>query len=272
MRIPSPWFVSLLMPLALACEEDESVVGFDTTARIGQEGDGIQEVSINLGKKVTSSVTINFIVGGSASLDGDYKVLSNTNYSLTAMSLVVKEGESEGLLRFQLIDDSQYEDKNEFILFEITGISDSELNASLRHTQFTFEIKDNDTPRIDALQVDLSWTVGEGISIDAVNFDLYLAREVVISNEEITNYELVEGFSSTNKKGFESLVIDSQTADETYYVFIRFVEGTMNADVYLHLSQGTNHGFAYGKVTTNYIGKDVYYGPITKSGDRFSFR
>ncbi len=272
MRIPSSWFVSLLMPLALACEEDELAVGFDTTARIGQEDDGIQEVTINLGKKISSSVTINFIVGGTASLDGDYKVLSNSNYSLTEMPLVVKEGESEGLLRFQLIDDSQPEDKNEFIFFEIRGISDSELNASLRHTQFTFEIEDNDTPRTDALQVDLTWSLGEGISIDAVNFDLYLARGVVISNEEITNYELVEGLSSTNKKGFESLVIDSKTADETYYIFIRFVEGTMNADVYLHLSQGTSHGFAYGRVTTNDTGKDVYYGPIIKSGNRFSFR
>ena len=73
-------------------------------------------------------------------LDGDYKILSNTNYSLSSMALVVKEGESAGVFSFELIDDNQPEPRNEFIYVEITNISDPELNASLLHKQFTFEI------------------------------------------------------------------------------------------------------------------------------------
>ena len=86
------------------------------------------------------------------------------------MALVVKEGESAGVFSFELIDDIVPEPRKEVIYVEITNISDPELNASLQHKQFTFEIQDNDSPPADGLQVDLTWTVGEGISINAVKF------------------------------------------------------------------------------------------------------
>ena len=122
------------------------------------------------------------------------------------------------------------------------------------------------------MQTDLTWSVGEVVSINAADFDLYLARRVEVTNNEITDFELVDQYSSINPAGFESIMIDKETSDETYYLIIQFVEGLMDAEVYLHLSQGTNYGFASGRVTTSSVGNNLYYGTITKSGNRFTFR
>lgn len=258
--------------LVTACEDLEDNVGFESSSGFGQEQDGTQQILINLGKTATSSIIINYIVGGSASLDGDYKILSNTNYSLSTMALVVKEGESTGVFSFALIDDLLPEPGKEVIYVEITNISDPELNSTLQHKQFTFEIQDNDSPPADGLQADLTWSVGEGISINAVNFDLYVARHVQITNNEVTDFELVDQLSSTNPSGFESIFLNKETDDEKYYLIIRFVEGTMNAEVYLQLSQGNSYGFASGRVASSSLGNDLYYGPITKNGNTFTFR
>ena len=238
-------FICLLISLPLiGCEEDELGVGFEVASGFGQESDGTQQISINLGKKVTSSITISYIV----------------------------EGESRGVFSFQLIDDGQPEPRNEFIYVEITGISDPELNATLKNTRYSFEIEDNDTPPSEGLQVDLTWSVGEGVSINAANFDLYVGNQVQLSNGEVTAVQFVEQSTSANPTGFESTIIAKETDDQSYYIIIRYVEGTMDAELYLNLSQGSNYGFATGRVTTGSIGHDLYYGPITKTGNHFVYR
>lgn len=272
MKIPAFTYLLFFLPLAMACEDDESGVGFEIASGFGQEHDGTQQIRIDLGKKVTSSVTISYIVGGSASLDGDYKILSNTNFSLSSMAMLVREGESTGVFSFQLIDDSQPEPRSEFIYIEITGISDPELNATLKNKQYTFEIEDNDMPPTDGLQVDLNWSVGEGVSINAANFDLYLANDVQISNGEVTGFNLADPSTSVNPTGFESLLISRETEDKNYYIIIRFVEGSMDSQLVLQLSHGSNYGFASGRVPASSAGRDLYYGPITKIGSNFVFR
>jgi hypothetical protein len=65
--------------------------------------------------------------------------------------------------------------------------------------------------------------------------------------------------------------MDQNITDEIYYVIINFVEGTSGAEVFLHMSHGSQYGTASGHVNTNHIGKSVYYGPILKNGNTFSF-
>lgn len=271
---PILFFLFCLL-LGSSCEEEEAIVGFESVSGIAKEGDGTQTITINLGKKATSAIIISYVVGGTASLDGDYKILSNSSYYYTSsLALTVQEGESTASLSFLPINDTQIEPRNESIYFEITGTSDSELTSSLNHAQYTFQIEDNDTPPSDGLQIDLSWYLGEGVSINKVNLDLYLAGKVEINEDgEITNLELVDHLVSTNTKGFENFIIDEEISDGDYYIVIRFLEGTLNADVFLHLVQSPNrNGFASGTLTTDYVGKDVYYGPISKSGNNFLFR
>ena len=260
--------------LAMACEEEENSIGFVTPSATASEGDSIQTITINLGKKVTSATTITYIVGGSAALDGDYKILSTPRFfSSSALTLTVEEGESTATLMFQLIDDTHVETRNESIYFKITNVSDSKLNASLQQVEYILQIEDNDLPPDNGLQADLSWSVGEGVSINEANFDLYLARQLVLNADgEITSLELVDQLASTNKSGFESFTITTDIADESYYIIIRFMEGTSDANVFLQFSQGDESGFASGAVTTDYVGKDLYYGPISKSGNNFTFR
>jgi hypothetical protein len=271
MKFPA-YFLILSLFLA-ACREEYDNYGFATSSGVANEGDGVKTITIDLGRTVPSGTTINYILGGSAFLNGDYKIL--TPISLTSSTFVaqVKSGQSTATISIELIDDTHVEPENETIYFLITGSSDTNLNSSLKNVQYVLEVEDNDTAPADGLQIDLSWNTGDGVSVNTANFDLYLAKNVQLSgNGQMTGYELVDSPKSTNPNGFESYILPSDITDEVYYVIINFVEGSSGADVFLHMSHGSQFGNASGRVNTNYVGKNVYYGPISKNGNTFSFR
>jgi hypothetical protein len=267
MKNPICFVIPLL--LLVACEEEDELLGFVNTSGSASEAEGTQTLTINLGKKATSSITITYIVGGTASVDGDFRILSNTSFTTDASSsftLTVPEGSSSASLTFELIDDIQVEPVNESIYFQITGISDSDLIGSIQHLQYIFKVEDNDVAPTNGLQVDLTWNLGDGVSINNANFDLYLARNVQLNNEgDIISMELVDQVLSTNTKGFETIVINDSIADDEYYVIVRFVKGTLTANVFLHLSHDEDYEIASGRVTTDFVGEDIYYGPIAVS-------
>ena len=126
-------------------------------------------------EKATSDFVINYQVGGSASLDGDYKILTPTNLSMTLspFTLQVNKGESKAELSIQPIDDAHVESGDETVYIFITGSSSDHLNRSIRNAQYSLKIKDNDVAPTNGLQVDLSWNLGDGVSIMVANFDLY---------------------------------------------------------------------------------------------------
>ncbi len=268
--------ILVLLLVSAACEEETETTGFLVTSGTASEAAGTQTITINLGKTVTSSVTITYIVGGTASVDADYKILSNTNYytdTNSSFTLTVPEGNSTATLTFELIDDIQVEPVDESIFFQITGISDTDLAGAIQNTQYFFAVEDNDMPPATGLQVDLSWYLEDGISVNNANFDLYLARDVQVNEDgDITAMELLDGVRSANTKGFETFVMEETLSDDEYYIIIRFVKGTMDANVFLHMCQGNDYGVASGWVTTDYVGKDIYYGPVTKTGNNFVFR
>ena len=266
------YFLVLSIFLA-ACEEKEESYGFVAPSGKANEGDGVVDITLDLGRTVTSGTTISYIVGGSAFLNGDYEIHNPGSINSSTFLVQVKSGQSTATLSIELIDDNQIEEKNESIYFQITGSSDSDLNQALKNNQYILEVEDNDTPPTDGLQVDLSWNTGEGTSINTANFDLYLAKNVQLANNgQLVEFELIDSPKSTNTTGFETIVLGQDITDEVYYVIISFVDGTSGADVYLHMSQGTRYGTASGHVNTNYIGKSVYYGPISKNGNTFTFR
>jgi hypothetical protein len=269
-------FLPYLLPLCfflVACEENEDRYGFTTPSETAKEGDGIKNITIDLGRTVASGTTINYLVHGSAFLNGDYEIRNPGSVSASTFVVQVKSGESKATLSIELIDDNHVEEENESIYFLITGSSDTDLSASLKNNQYVLEIEDNDVAPTNGLQVDLSWNTGEGVSINTANFDLYLAKNVELGNNgQLLEFELMENPKSTNTSGFESIVLGQEITDEVYYVIINFVEGTSPADVFLYMSQGSQNGTASGHVNTSYIGKNVYYGPISKNGNSFSFR
>lgn len=256
-----------------ACDDTNDRYGFTEPAGVANEGDGVKTITIDLGRTVPSGTSIYYMVGGSASLNGDYEI--STPSSLTSSSFVVqvKTGESTATIPIELIDDIQIEQGRESIYFFITGSSDSDLNGSLKNVQYILEIEDNDSAPTAGLQVDLSWNTGDGVSINTANFDLHLARNVQLdNNNQLADFQLVDRIRSTNSSGFESFILPEDLTDEVYYIIINFVEGSTSAELFLHLSQGSEFGTASGRVNTSYVGKNVYYGPITKDGNTFSFR
>jgi hypothetical protein len=255
-----------------ACDDTDNRYGFTTPAGVANEGDGVKTISIELGGTANAGTKIYYIVGGSAFLNGDYEILSPASLTSSTFVAQVKGGESTTNLSIELIDDTHVEQGRESIYFLITGSSDSDLNGSLKNVQYVLEIEDNDAAPTAGLQVDLSWNTGDGVSINTANFDLHLARNIQLdSNNQLAGFELVNSISSTNSSGFESFTLPEDLTDEVYYVIINFVEGSTSAELFLHLSQGSEYGTASGRVNTSHAGKNVYYGPITKNGNTFRF-
>lgn len=256
-----------------ACKEDDPETGFRAGSGQGYEDAGKQSVVLDLGYTVSAETVISLYIGGDASLDGDYTAQSNsTNYNSTAetFGLTVKKGESSATLSFDIIDDTQIEPGKEVIYFQVASIGGSE--SSLDHGTYTYEILDNDSIPASGLQTDLAWNIGEGISIDQVNFDLYLAHNVVITGQEISQSELIDAVQSAHPSGFESFILSAALPDEEYYLAFRYTKGTSDVELFLTLSQGKSIRSLHGVFPEDYAGKDIYYGPIIKKSSQFNYR
>ena len=265
------YFLFLSFFLA-GCDDTDNRYGFTTPSGVANEGDGVKTITIDLGRTVPSGTSIYYLVGGSAFLNGDYEILTPASLTSSTFAVQVKTGESTATIPLELIDDTHIEQGRESIYFLITGSSDFDLNESLKNVQYVLEVEDNDSAPTDGLQVDLSWNTGDGVSINTANFDLYLARNVQFgSDDQLANFDFVDSIRSTNSSGFESFILSQDITDEVYYVIINFAEGSTGAELFLHLSQGNKYRTASGRVNTSYVGKNVYYGPISKRGNSFSF-
>jgi hypothetical protein len=255
-----------------ACKDDPET-GFRAGSGQGLEDAGTQSVVLDLGYTVSAETVISLYIGGDASLDGDYTTQSsssNYNSSSETFSLTVKKGESSATLKFDIIDDTQIEPGKEVIYFQVASIGGGE--SSLDHSTYTYEILDNDSIPASGMQTDLAWNIGEGISIDRVNFDLYLAHNVVITGNEISQSELVDTIQSVHPEGFENFILSTALPDGEYYLVFRYTTGTSDVELFLTLSQSSSIRPLHGVFSEDYAGKDIYYGPIVKKNSRFNYR
>ena len=276
-------FASLLIPASFySCSDEEgTVVGFETDVVRKTESDSVYSVKILLGK-VTTSTTVTIDIYGTAALDGDYSMVTQQDTSTNIVPVtgsssassqqvfVVPAGGSYAELFFRIKDDPYVEPRAENILFRISAISNESIEASLQNFEYQFIITDNDTPPSDALRVDLSWRLGDGISVTNGDFDMYLVKNVVVSNGQVTNKDFVDQVTSKNTTGFESFNLDSSVPDDKYYIMIRYVSGTYDADTELILSKSSSYSRVTAHIASTSVGKDFYFGPITKSGTTFS--
>jgi len=283
-RVLSLILVALAATFWFACDDDEPKnVGFTTSSGQGQESDSVYTITIDLGRTVSATTTINFAVGGQAGLDGDYTFYTPSSepggisttppIETSNSSLTVNPGSSTATISFRLIDDALVEPTREFIYFQLTGISDSDIAAEANNITYTFEIIDNDVPPTNALQVDLSWSLGDGVSINETNFDLLLANNITLDEDDnVASADLIDGVSSIHDSGTETYQMLSSLPDDEYYVIIRYTSGASDASLSLVMSHDNVYSRARGVVTSDYSGKMVYYGPIHKTGSSFSSR
>ena len=265
--------ICILALVVVACQEETEYGGFVGTTGGGTESSGKQSITINLGATTTVPTTITYRVGGNAALGGDYDLSSLTSYysDASALTISVPAGKSSASIDFEIIDDHQVE-SDEVIYFEITSISDEAIASNFKQASYVYQIEDNDEPPSDGLQVDLSWNLGDGVRVNGSNFDLYLASDITVDTDQsVTAYQAVDGVSSANESGFETIVINNELPDHQYYVIIDYVSGDNTADVELQLSNTQTHRIASGRVTSASIGHKLYLGPITKSGTTYQF-
>jgi hypothetical protein len=222
------------------------------TSQTVNEGVGTAQVIVNLSQAASQAIKLNFVLSGTAILNGDYETDS-------ASSITIPAGSSSGSLKFTIYDDAILEsDKTIHVKFS------SSANVTLSNTDATITIKDNDASRAGTgLQTDLYWDAGS-----LVDLDLFAANNVVISNNTVTSFDLVD--SSEHDKGFESVLINNNKPDGDYYLIVYYSVGSRTVNFTLN-----TNGPSISNVTTadtfplSDVGAAYFYGPIHKVGSTY---
>jgi len=260
----TPVFACSLFVLSCGDDDDNApaTIGFTTATATGAENAGKQTVTISLSKAVSADTEIAFDLSGTASLNGDY-TLSTTS------PVVIKAGNTSTDVYFTIIDESIIETADETVIFTITSATNLTLTSTEKLTH-TYTITDNDETPAAGMQVDLTWDLGAGKDIDQADLDLYLAYNVTLDNDAISDFDLSEDVVSAHDTGFESFVIGTDLKDDEYYIAVQYFEGTVAVPYLLGNNEKT---LGYNETDGNFGASDegyaYFYGPITKSGSTF---
>jgi hypothetical protein len=260
------YITGMMIILLQACGSDDddntSTITLDATEQTADENAGTQKVSIALGKTVTTATQLYFELSGTASLNGDYKLL-------TSSPLTIAAGASTASISIQVIDDTMIE-STESVVVELTAAgSGIDLSTDTTKNIFTLTITDNDVaPTNNDVQIDLMWSSGGADDIDAEDLNLYIANNVEISDETITDFDLYD--ASENESGFESLVLPYDAPDGDYYIVVAYNEGSSGVTYKINLNgAGYSNNSATGTFSSGDAGQAIFYGPLSKSGTSY---
>jgi hypothetical protein len=224
----------------------------DTTQTVNESA-GTATVTVNLSKAQSQSVKLNVQISGTAILNGDYSVDSST-------SLTIPAGSMSASVKFTIFNDAVVEsDKTIHVKFT------SSSNVTLTNADATVTIKDNDVSQAaNGLQTDLTWNAGS-----MVNLDLFVVDNVVITNNQISDFYVVRG--STNTNGFETIPINNSDSDGVYYLVAYYNTGSRAVDYTLTSNgPGITNAVTNDTFTSSDAGSAFFYGPITKNGSTYS--
>jgi hypothetical protein len=260
------YIAGMMIILLQACGSDDddssSTITLDATEQTVEENAGTQKVSISLGKTVSASTQLYFELSGTASLNGDYKLL-------TSSPVTIAVGASTATISIQVIDEAIIE-STESVIVQLTAAGNGiELSSNTTKNIFTLTINDNDTaPENDDVQIDLTWGSGGGDNIDDEDLNLYIVNNVEISDETITDFDMYDG--SENESGFESLTLPSDAPDGDYYIVVAYNAGSSSVDYKINLNgAGYSNDSATGTFSSSDVGYAVFYGPLSKSGTSY---
>ncbi|SFW75240.1 Calx-beta domain-containing protein [Chitinophaga sancti] len=248
--------IACVMLSAISCKKDDTTtqptVALSATSQTVSEAAGTASITITLPSAQSTDVTIKATLGGTAILNGDYQVSTDTTLTIAA-------GSTSAILTFEIFDDEVVEsDKTINVTF-------SSSNATLSNSTASVTITDNDSDQsADGLVSELTWDAGS-----LADMDLYLANNVTITDNTVTDYNLLSG--STNTSGFESLLLSNDLDDADYYVLVYFAEGAREVTYTLtnRASGNTVYEDTYS-FTADEVGGAYFYGPFTKSGTAYS--
>lgn len=259
------YIAGMMIVLLQACgsdDADSSTITLDATGQTVEEDAGTQKISISLGKTLSASTQLYFELSGTASLNGDYKVLTSSPVTIAA-------GASTATISIQVTDDVIIE-STESVIVQLTAAGNGiELSSDTTRNIFTLTIYDNDTaPVNDDVQIDLTWGSGGADDIDDEDLNLYIANNVEITDDAITDFDLYD--ASENESGFESLVLPANAPDGDYYIIVAYNRGSSSVDYTINLNgAGYSNDSATGTFSSDDVGYAVFYGPLSKSGTSY---
>jgi len=246
-------FVSLSFS---SCKKDSKSIPSlsikDTTQTVS-ENSGTASVTINLSEAPGQKVQLGVSLSGNAVLNGDYSVDSAT-------SLTIPAGSTTATLKFTIFNDAVVEPaKSIHVKFT------SPTTVTFTNAEATVKINDDDVSHANTgLQTDLLWNAGS-----PVNLDLFVVNNVVITNNQITDFDVVS--SSENANGFESVLINNSSPDGEYYLVVYYNSGTRNVNFTLNSNGPGISGVTNDDTfTSSEAGTAIFYGPITKNGSTYS--
>ncbi|WP_343671737.1 Calx-beta domain-containing protein [Chitinophaga sp.] len=245
------------MLTTLSCKKDDSTatkptVSLSATSQTVTEGDGTASITVTLPSTQTSDVTVTANLAGTAILNGDYQVTTDTTLTIAA-------GSTSATLTFGIFDDEVVESS------KTINVTFSSSSATLSSSTATITITDNDTDQSSEGAVsELTWDAGT-----LVDLDLYLVNNVTITDNSVDSYNVLSG--STNSTGFESLLLSNDLDDDTYYVVTAYSDGArdVNYDFNMKVDGNTVLEDSYS-FSASEVGYGYFYGPITKSGTAYS--
>lgn len=248
--------IACVMLSAISCKKDDTATlptaSLSATSQTVSESAGTASITVTLPSTQSADVTIKATLGGTAILNGDYQLSTDT-------TLIIAAGSTSATLTFEIFDDEVVESD------KTINVSFSSSNASLTNSTATITITDNDTDQSSSgLVSELTWDAGT-----LVDMDLYLANNVTISDNAVTDYNLLSG--STNNTGFESLLLSNDLDDADYYVLVYFAEGAR--EVTYTLTNRADGNTVYEDTynfTADEEGGAYFYGPFTKSGTAYT--
>ncbi len=259
--------IMILLLQACGSDDDDSsaTVTLDATEQTVEENAGTQKVSISLGKTVSSSTQLYFELSGTASLNGDYKLLTSSPVTIAA-------GASTATISIQVLDEAIIE-STESVRVTLTAAGNGiELSSDTTQNIFTLTINDNDTaPTNNDVQIDLTWGSGGADDIDDEDLNLYIANNVEINDETITDFDIYDG--SENESGFESLMLSSAAPDGDYYIVVAYNKGSSSVDYKININGAVySNDSATGSFSSDDAGYAVFYGPLSKSGTSYGWQ
>ena len=261
-----------------SCGNDDGspsiVASFQATEGEGNEDVGTVSIEVVLSDESSENIEIPFTLGGSASLNGDYRVSSSP--------LIVPAGSTTASIELSIVDDEVIESIaiQGQELVEVTSkdvvvtLSSEDGNVSIDEVAdtFTYSIIDEDFVTVTGMKCDLVWSVQGTNDSDQINLDMFAIYDVVIEDGVVTDLTAYEDDEGTKSSGFETLEIATTAPDAEYYVFFQYTSGSGNAE-WEFFGYTTPESLIIAEGDFQEADRDfsIIIGPIaTKTGDEFA--
>lgn len=251
--------------MAWGCRDEAtdsvSTVSFQSTTSSATEGDGTVTMQVAFSQAASADTQLNFSLSGDAALNGDYTLV-------TTSPLTIAAGATSASIQIKLIDESIIETEDDHLVVTLTAAGTGLTLGSSTQLVHTLTITDNDQAPDQNLQMDLTWSLGEGVDIDNVNLDLYLANQVVISENSVTSANLYT--ASENGTGFETVTLTADEPDDEYYMVVVYSKGSATVDYRVNVNgSGMANVSIDNTLTADDAGYGYFYGPLKKSGSTY---